>query len=41
MIKIRWTGFIWYDLWFGAYWNKEKRWLYLMVPTTGIIIEGL
>jgi len=40
-MRIRWTGFIWYDFWIGAYWNQEKRWLYLMVPFTGIIIEGL
>ena len=31
--------FAWYDLWFGAYWDSEKRDLYLMVPMVGVAIH--
>lgn len=35
-------GFVfkWYDLWVGAYWDKKKRWLYILpIPTIGIILK--
>ncbi len=32
--------FAWYDLWFGFFWDKKKKWLYFLpVPTVGIIIK--
>lgn len=35
----------WYDLWVGMYWDRQKRWLYVLpLPCLGIIIkpfEGL
>jgi len=29
----------WYDVWIGAYWSRETRTLYLMVPFVGIAVE--
>jgi hypothetical protein len=30
----------WYDFWIGLYWNREKRWLYILpVPCLGICIR--
>jgi energy-converting hydrogenase Eha subunit G len=32
--------FAWYDLWVGAFWDKKKRWLYiLLIPMCGIILK--
>lgn len=32
--------FAWYDLWVGAYWDREKRTLYVLpLPTVGFKIE--
>lgn len=31
--------FAWYDLWIGAYWDRDARRLYLMVPTVGVSID--
>lgn len=32
--------FAWYDLWFGFFWDKKKKWLYFLpVPTLGIILK--
>jgi len=32
--------FAWYDLWIGFFWNKEKKWLYILpLPCTGIILK--
>ncbi len=37
-MKVR-LVFAWYDLWIGAYWDRQTRTLYLMVPTIGIAIS--
>lgn len=37
-MKIR-PVFAWYDLWFGAFWSRKDRTLYVMVPTVGIAIK--
>jgi len=29
----------WFDCWVGAYYNQEKRRLYLMVPFAGVWID--
>jgi hypothetical protein len=32
--------FAWYDLWIGAYWNSEKRRLYILpFPCIGLVIQ--
>lgn len=32
--------FAWYDLWIGAYWDREKKWLYILpLPCVGIILK--
>lgn len=31
--------FAWYDLWLGAFWDRERRRLYFMVPMVGIVVE--
>lgn len=31
--------FAWYDLWVGAYWDRKNKWLYVMIPTVGIILK--
>ena len=31
--------FAWYDLWFGAYWDRRKKRLYVMVPMVGVVVE--
>lgn len=32
--------FAWYDLWVGAYWDKQKRRLYILpLPTLGVCID--
>ncbi|MES2379727.1 MAG: hypothetical protein V4538_01710 [Bacteroidota bacterium] len=32
--------FAWYDLWVGIFWDRKKRWLYILpVPCTGIIVK--
>lgn len=37
-MKVR-PVFAWYDVWIGAYYDREKRRLYLMVPFIGICIS--
>jgi hypothetical protein len=30
----------WYDLWIGAYWDREGRRLYLLpIPCVGVVIQ--
>ena len=30
----------WYDCWIGAYWDRDKRRLYVMVlPCVGFVVE--
>ena len=30
----------WYDLWVGFFWDKKKKWLYILpVPMLGIILK--
>lgn len=30
----------WWDLWIGAYWDRKRRWLYLLpVPMIGVVIK--
>jgi hypothetical protein len=29
----------WFDIWVGAYYNVEKKRLYLMIPFIGIYVE--
>jgi len=32
--------FAWYDLWIGAFWDKKKKWLYILpLPMVGIILK--
>ena len=31
--------FAWYDLWIGAYYDRPRRRLYLMLPMVGVRIE--
>ena len=32
--------FAWYDVWIGAYWNREKHRLYILpLPCIGIVIQ--
>jgi hypothetical protein len=34
--------FAWYDLWVGFFWDKKKKWLYVLpIPTAGIIFKFL
>lgn len=36
-IRLIWA---WYDLWVGAYWDREKRRLYVLpFPTVGVVVE--
>lgn len=38
-MKVR-TLIAWYDLWVGAYWDTDKRQLYLLpLPCIGVVIE--
>ena len=39
MPKVR-PLFAWYDMWIGAYWDKNKRRLYILpLPCIGIYLE--
>lgn len=30
----------WYDLWVGFFWDKKKKWLYILpIPCCGIIVK--
>lgn len=31
--------FAWYDLWIGAYYDRDKRRLYIGVPLVGVVIQ--
>lgn len=32
--------FAWYDLWVGFFWDKKKKWLYILpLPCLGIILK--
>lgn len=32
--------FAWYDLWVGLFWDKKKKWLYILpIPMFGIILK--
>jgi len=32
--------FAWYDLWIGLFWDKKKKWLYILpFPMFGIILK--
>lgn len=32
--------FAWYDLWVGAFWDRQKRRLYILpVPCIGVVIQ--
>ena len=31
--------FAWYDCWIGAYYDRKKQRLYLMVPFVGVCID--
>lgn len=32
--------FAWYDFWIGLFWDKKKKWLYILpVPCFGIILK--
>jgi hypothetical protein len=32
--------FAWYDLWIGAYWDKQNKRLYVLpIPCCGIVLE--
>jgi len=32
--------FAWYDLWVGLFWDKKKKWLYILpFPCLGIILK--
>lgn len=32
--------FAWYDLWIGAYWDRRRKWLYVLpVPCVGVVIR--
>lgn len=32
--------FAWYDLWIGAYWDRDKRALYVLpIPCVGFVIQ--
>lgn len=38
-LKVR-PIFAWYDLWVGAFWDRQKRRLYLFpVPCFGVVIQ--
>ena len=36
--KVR-VHFAWYDWWIGAFWDRKKRQLYIMIPFIGIMIQ--
>lgn len=32
--------FAWYDLWVGAYWDRDRRRLYILpIPCCGVVIQ--
>lgn len=32
--------FAWYDLWVGLFWDRKKRWLYILpIPCIGVIVK--
>ena len=38
-VKVRFLA-AWYDLWVGAFWDSEKRRLYILpIPCLGIVLE--
>lgn len=32
--------FAWYDIWIGFFWDKKKKWLYILpLPCIGVILK--
>jgi hypothetical protein len=38
-MKIR-PIFAWFDFWIGLFWDRKKRWLYILpVPCFGVVVQ--
>ncbi|KKL53839.1 hypothetical protein LCGC14_2271440 [marine sediment metagenome] len=32
--------FAWYDFWIGLFWDRKKRWLYILpIPCFGVVLQ--